>query len=174
MQRKLNIRITKGERSDRIEARRTDGSAALFEVPHKGPVPHDAVHLIVERELGLQAFWELVVGGADPDEIGRMAALAGHPSAKRADVPDDGFVPVIQAERIVEAFEADLWGGGSDNAMVRAMAASGCEQSSVPVPALSDAAIDRIRSALASFRDCWAALSVGAVETLHWNEGVDA
>lgn len=170
----MDIQITKGDRSDRIAVRRRDGSALAFEVPHKGPVPHDAVHLFVERELGLRGFWDMVAGGAHPDGIGRMAALAGHPSAKRAGTPDAEFVPVIQAERIVEAFEADLWGGGGDNEMLRAMAASGCGQSLVPVPMLADAAVDRIRSALAAFRDRWLALPTGAAEVFQWKQGAKA
>lgn len=171
----MQIIITKGEKQDRIEARRGDGSSAAFTFPHKGPVPHDMVHYFVERALGEdRGFWGMVAGGAEPEEIGAMAKAAGHASAKRAEVPDESFVPIIQVERLVEAFEADQWGGGSDNDAVRAMAASGCQQSLVPPVAIDDGQVDAVRGAIADFQSRWLAAPVGHRETMMWELPVRA
>jgi hypothetical protein len=171
----MDIIITKGERQDRIEARRSDGSVASFRLPHKGPVPHDVVHYVVERAIGGdRGFWGLVAAGADPEEIGAMAKAAGHASAKRAQRPDPGFVTIIQIEPLVEAFEADQWGGGNDNDAVRAMAAAGCEQSLVAPVDISDAAINAARGAIADFHARWRDAAVGTNETLEWELPVRA
>lgn len=165
----MHIIVTKGERGDRIEARRADGSAVGFDLPKKGPVPHDVTHLLVERQFGIErGFWGMVAGGADPAEIGAMAKAAGHASAKRASPPDPSFVPIIQTERLVEAFEADMWSGGGDADSIRAMAASGCEQSHVPPLAVDDAGIDAVRAAMTQFGKRWADLGVGETEELRW------
>jgi hypothetical protein len=165
----MDIRIIKGERTDRIEARRSDGSSVGFDFQHKGPIPHDVVHLVVEDVLGItEGFWGLLARGMEPHAIGEMAKAAGHVSAKRALKPEPSIVPIVQAERIVEAFEADLWGGGSSNEAEREMIRGGCEQSLVPVPAISDEQIERVRAALSDFRDRWAGSAAGMAEQLSW------
>lgn len=163
------ILITKGERQDRIEASRADGSSVRTTFAKKGPIPHDAVHFFVEQQLGVaRGFWGLVAAGHHPEEISDLAKAAGHASAKRAGPPQPHIVPILQAERIVECFEADLWGGNGDNDSLRAMAKAGCEQSLVPVPVLDDAAIDRIRAAIFHLLNRWAELPVGGSISLHW------
>jgi hypothetical protein len=165
----MRIFITKGERDDRIEMRRGDGSVARTTFPKKGPVPHDVVHLMVESELGIAGgSWGLVAGGAEPDNIQAMAKAAGHASASRAELPAPHFIPAIQAERLVECFEADLWSGGSDNDSVRDLARAGCEQSLVPVPPMTDGSIDRIRSELVLFRDQWVPMATGGTVEFEW------
>lgn len=167
----MDIVITKGEREDGIAATRADGSSATFRLPHKGPVPHDAVHFFVERALGCaDGFWGMVAAGADPEEIGARAKAAGHASAKRAEPPVADFIPIIQVERLVEAFEADLWCGGQGGDDIRAMAAAGCAQSHVPAIAPDDSTIAEIRTAIADFRHSWAAVPKGGSATLRWAE----
>jgi len=165
----MRVLVTKGERDDRIEMRRGDGSVARTTFPKKGPVPHDVVHLMVESELGIaKGFWGLVAGGAEPGDIQDMAKAAGHASASRAQHPAPHFIPAIQAERLVECFEADLWSGGSDNESIREMARAGCEQSLVPLPSMTDVSIDRIRSGLAAFRDQWTLMATGGTVEFEW------
>lgn len=167
----MQILVTKGERSDWVEARRADGSVARENVPHKGPLAHDLVHYVVESELGFdQGFWGLVAAGNDPQQISEMAKAAGHASAKRAELPASQFVQAIQVERIVESFEAELWSRGSDNDSLRAMAQAGCDQSLVPFPELADVAIDRARGKIANLAEQWANLSIGESLTLCWPE----
>ena len=169
----MRITITKGERDDRIEVRRRDGSSASTRFPRKGPVPHDATHYVVESRLGItEGFWGLVAGGRHPDEIAEIARAAGHASAKRASVPQPSIVAILQAERAVECFEADLWNGGEgDGETLREVFAAGCAQSFVaPIP-ISDEAISSIRASLAELRGRWAAMPPGDNLTFEWTLG---
>ena len=70
----MQITFTKGQREDWIADSRDDGSRAETRFAHKGPVPHDAVHLFVEAGLGLtQAFWGTVAAGHHPGELAGLA-----------------------------------------------------------------------------------------------------
>ena len=167
----MEIAITKARGEDRIAITRADGSRVETVFPHKGPVPHDAVHLFVERALGLRAaFWGMIAGGRHPEEIAALAKAAGHASAKRAEVPDASIVELLQAERLVECFEADLWSGGSGEAdTFIAVAESACLASHVPPPPLSGDLIARIRSELGAFAREWQAAPLGHTTRLEWD-----
>lgn len=167
----MRITITKGERSDRIEALRADGSKVSTTFPHKGPIPHDVSHYVVETELGIaDGFWGLVGSGRHPEEIAGLAKAAGHASAKRASVPEESIIGIVQAERAVECFEADLWSGASgEPGTLREMIAAGSSQSLVPPIHVSDEAIARIRSKLRDFRNRWAATKPGESLSLDWS-----
>lgn len=166
----MRIEITKGSREDRIVIRRADGSGAETTFPKKGTVPHDAVHWWVERELGLRgAFWGMVAAGKHPEEIADLAKAAGHASAKRAAVPDASIVELLQAERLVECFEADMWSPGGEAADLVALAETACSYSHVPLPAALDpAAAQRIRHGLAQFAGEWIAAPQGHVAVFEW------
>jgi hypothetical protein len=166
----VRISITKGETEDRLDMERADGSRASTRFPHKGPIPHDFVHYAVESELGLdRGFWGLVASGHHPEDVQAMAKAACHASAKRVEIPAPDFVPAIQAERIVEAFEADHWSGGTGHpAGVIYMADAGCEQSLVPRPAMDESAVATIRARIADFAARWTALAPGEAIVLQW------
>jgi len=171
----MRITMTKGARDDGIDVVRDDGSTVKTRFGHKGPVPHDVTHVLVERTLEMSdGFWGKVARGHNPAELGGLARAAGHASAKRANVPDAEFVQIIQAERLVESFEAELWSNGSDNESLRAMADAGCDQSLVPIVAMSDTAIDIVRADLRTFRDRWAALVEGESVEFDWPAAVRA
>lgn len=168
----MRIVLTKGVREDHVAITRPDGSQAAFDFLKKGPVPHDAFHFFVERGLGLgHGFWGLVAGGMDPEAVGAMAAAAGHASAKRASVPDASIVELLQAERLVECFEAESWSGAEDNDGIRAMALAGWEASHVPPLELAGEALGAVRRGLAAFSEQWRALATGASLQLDWTEG---
>jgi hypothetical protein len=165
----MRIRITKGAGADRVTLERADGSRAEFGFPKKGPYPHDAYHFFVERELGMAAgFWGLVAGGMAPDNVQTMALAGGHASAKRAGVPDAGLVQLIQAERLVECFEAASWGGGADDASIMAMAEPGWTAGHVPPPEGVSDKLGAIRAGLDPFLAAWEALPEGGALTLDW------
>ena len=165
----MEIAITKGRNADFIVILRGDGTRVETNFPHKGPVPHDAVHFFVERGLSLrQAFWGMIAAGAHPEDLLEIAKAAGHASTKRAVVPDPDIVELIQAERLVECFEAELWSGGSDDAGLIAMAEAGCEASHVALPAMTPSALGGAREALRSFAAEWIAAPVGHVAQLDW------
>lgn len=165
----MKILITKGATADTIEVCRSDGSGASTSFLHKGPIPHDVVHFFVEIEIGMRgAFWGLIAGGRHPEEIGALAKAAGHASAARRRTPDAHFVAVIQAERVVECFEADLWCGGNDPITFISTIDAGCQQSLVPTLVIEGKTIERIRHRLRQFRDGWSALPVGGSCSLEW------
>jgi hypothetical protein len=167
----MRITLTKGDKADHIAIERADGTRAGFDFPKKGPVPHDAFHFFVERELGMaRGFWGLVAGGMDPQAVGLMAADAGHASAKRARVPDAHIVELLQAERLVECFEAESWSGGSDDAGIMAMAEPGWAASHVAAPDGVRAHLGAIRSNLAEFSESWRRLSPREAITLEWKD----
>ncbi len=62
----MQVEIRKTERWHEIDVRRADGvSLALRSPDRKFSPPHDLVHLVVERALGLDGgFWDCVARGA--------------------------------------------------------------------------------------------------------------
>ena len=165
----MRIELTKGSTADRMDIRRSDGSHVTTSFPHKGPVPHDVVHFFVESAMGIvKGFWGMVAEGHHPEEIGAIAKAAGHASATRCSTPDPSFVPAIQAERIVECFEADLWGGRCDPQTFIAMVDAGCKQSLVPTPVIEPDKLDLICGQIAAFREKWVALPIDSRCTLDW------
>ena len=167
----MEITIIKGRLLDQIAITRADGTSAATTFPKKGPVPHDAVHWFVERELEVaQGFWGMVAGGLHPEAIAEIAKTAGHASASRAQVPDAAIVELLQAERLVECFEADLWGGGGAAADLIALAETACGTSHVPLPKLGTAAVERIRAGLGQFARDWIAAPQGYIAVLEWKD----
>lgn len=136
---------------------RADGSRAESSFPKKGLFPHDAVHYAVEKHLVLaNGFWGFVASGRHPEEVAGLAKQGGHASAKRATVPDPSIAELLQAERIVECFEANMWGGSASPDMLRETAKLACESSFTPPLALTDEEIAAIRDELAQMQVQWA------------------
>lgn len=159
----LQVAIIKGASADDIEIARPTGQVVRFSFPKKGPIPHDSVHLIVEQALGLKrGFWGMVASGVDPGDIQEIAKAAGHASASRAKVPDASIVELLQAERLVECFEADLWGAPADGETFRGMVAAGCTASFVPPFVLADDTILAIRAEIEAFATEWIGAPLGA------------
>jgi hypothetical protein len=157
----MQITITKGQAEDRIAIVLANGRQLDSTFPKKGFIPHDAVHLFVERELGLNnAFWGMVASGNHPEEIA---------SASRNTVPDAAIVELLQAERIVECFEADQWSGSSSAVDdLIAMAAVACNSSHVPLPDLDGAQVAAIRAQIIAFAQDWMAAPLGHVARFEW------
>lgn len=166
----MKIAITKGRGADFIVVVRADGSRVETSFPHKGPVPHDAVHWFVEHALGLKGgFWGKIAAGAHPEALLEIAKAAGHASAKRMGDPDASIVELLQAERLVECFEAELWSMASDDESLIAMAQTACEASRVPLPALNPAILASVRDPLRTFAAAWSAAPQGHVAVLDWD-----
>lgn len=163
----MDVTIIKGSSEDRISMIRDDGSRAETTFAKKGPFPHDAVHYAVEKHLAFgNGFWGMVARGRDPAEIAEIAKAAGHASAKRAQVPEPHIVELLQAERIVECFEADMWGGPAADDMLLETIAVACDYSHIPVPPMDGGTISAIRSDLAAMGAQWAAGRIA----FHWED----
>lgn len=166
----MKIAITKQRSDDAIAITHADGTVVHTRFPKKGPVPHDAVHWFVEQAFGLPlGFWGLIAAGHHPESLVELAKAAGHASAKRAGVPDDGIVQLLQAERIVECFEADLWSGGRGaDADLLALAETACAASHVAMPPVPDGAVAQVRAQLGAFARDWMAAGEGHVAWFEW------
>lgn len=165
----MRIAITKGASGDSIVVTRPGGARAAFGFPRKGPYPHDAFHFFIERELGMtRGFWGLVASGLEPEAVQALAAAGGHASAKRADAPDLAIAQLVQAERLVECFEAASWSGGADDTAIMAMAEPAWAASHVPPPPGVPERLSAIRAALDAFLEDWRALPEGEALELEW------
>lgn len=137
--------------------------------PKKVWFPHDAIHFVVESELLYETgFWGRVAGGANPADVGATAVSGGHRSSSRAQTPSREIVELIQAERIVECFEAEMWSEPADPATFLEVLAAACSQSKVDSPALSEQNVRSIRSELGVLLAEWRALPVGRSIALSW------
>ena len=166
----LTITMTKGPRDDGIAITRADGSTAQTRFPHKGPAPHDAVHFFVERGLDLpRAFWGLVAEGRHPEDIAALAKQQGHASAARAQVPGAEIVQLLQAERLVECFEAQLWAQAAPDAAFMDIARVACETSHVALPSASLDQCGAVMGEIFAFARTWMAAPTGHVATLEWD-----
>ena len=152
------VTIAKGAREDRVTVTRAAGVVMSFQFPKKGPLPHDAVHYVVESVMGLQqAFWGRIAAGQSPDAIQQLAHAGGHPSAKRAGAPTPDIVEMLQAERLVECLEADAWSGGAgDLPTFSEVYAAACAQSSVAPLPLEEEDLSRLRAVMQELARQWA------------------
>ena len=166
----MKIVITKGRGSDAIAITRADGTRADTTLSQKGPVPHDAVHWFVERAFALDhGFWGMVAAGHHPEDLLELAKAAGHASAARFTVPDAAIVELLQAERLVECFEADQWSGcrGAVEDFL-AMAKVACESSHVPLPQLDAQQVAAVRAQIVAFAAEWVPAPVGHSASFGW------
>ena len=163
------IEVTKGRTDDGIRITRADGTIAETRFPKKGPFPHDLVHVVVEDTLGLKnAFWGLIAGGRHPEEIGALASSLGHSSAAKAHVPDPSIIELIQAERLVECFEAEIWGGPAALEDLQSVADAAFSSSLVPSVKLLRQQVDAIRERLSALQSQWNALPPGGTLACDW------
>lgn len=165
----LRIEVTKGRTDDAIRIVRADGSAADTRFPKKGPFPHDLVHAVVEDVLGLtRGFWGMIAEGRYPEEIQSLADAMGHSSAKKAHEPDPSIMELVQAERLVECFEAEIWGGPAGLDSLQSAADAGFAQSMVPRIELAETDVAEIRRRLAALQVEWMTLHEGGTLAFDW------
>jgi hypothetical protein len=90
----------RGER-DQVQVLRTDGTKTEWEFPGYGDaLPHDLVHFIVEKGLGLtDGFWGLIDDGADVVMVNDQAVLSRDGKPLREPAVD--FSGLIKAEEAV-------------------------------------------------------------------------
>lgn len=166
----MRVTIFKGNVDDRIEIRRETGETEQARFPKKGPVPHDAIHWIVEETLGLSSgFWGMIAGGLHPEQVQDMAKAAGHASAGRAGVPDASIIELLQAERLVECFEAALWSGGADATSIRQMGEAGCTTSHVTFPDVTDDQLEQAMVRVLALHEEWTPAPVGHSLFFDWS-----
>ena len=167
----MQIALTPHGDREQLRIVRSDGSQTAFSIARKGVVSHDLVHFCVESVLGMKrGFWGCVAAGEDPAAIQERAKAGGHASAKRATTPDAALVELLQAERLVECFEAESWCRTIDDEGLLAMARAGWDASHVPPFALDPAQLAAIRARLSELGSRWKQLERGQSLELLWEE----
>jgi hypothetical protein len=165
----MRIDVIKGRTEDRIHIVRDDGSTADAQFPKKGPFPHDLVHVAVEEALGMDdAFWGMVASGRHPEDIAALAAMHGHASASKPNDPAPSIVHLIQAERLVECFEVEIWDGPTALDQLQSVADAGFSQSRVPSIKLTQDLVALIRDQLLALHTEWMAIPLGGTLTCEW------
>lgn len=140
---------------DRIYVVRDDGSEVSWSFPSYGDgLPHDLVHLVLERRFGLrQGFWGRVAAGVDPSRINAMATRQGG-KGKYA-----GFGEDLRELVLAEALAGAPWGMAElPDAEVLAMLMTNVDAAGMPSPLpLTPELVAEVREALAETRRQWQA-----------------
>jgi hypothetical protein len=146
---------TVGER-DRVYVRRSDGSETSWEFASYGEgLPHDLVHLVVERDFGVrEGFWGRVNRGISPARITEEANRGGKDKFA-------GFGPDQRELLISEALAAAAGGyrPDLDDAAQHAQLVAAYASVGLPVPkGLTVAALGETRRRLSELQLRWQTL----------------
>lgn len=152
----MKVTFVRDER-DRIVVRRDDGSEVQWTFRSYGEgLPHDLVHLVVERHLGLsRGFWGLVALGIDFNQVNAAASGQGDPSAET--VADLGDLSQLMLAEMV----SNLPFGQPSYEVAKATNAA---FNALP----DDAVLDGIAAELDTWRQKWVALPPKGALQLEW------
>jgi hypothetical protein len=165
----MQITFTRRASMDRMHIARAPGDDLYTEFHHKGPFPHDLMHYCVERAFGFRfGFWGLIAQGMTPQAVQDFAAARGHASAAKAHPPATEIVELLQAERLVECFEAELWGGPAELGDLQSVADAAFSASLVPRVALAAETVQRLRAEISGLNARWQALKPGETLRVEW------
>jgi hypothetical protein len=157
----MNIYFTKCDgKADWMECVRDDGSTTRCPMPKQGILPHDLVHYVVEHTLGLHRSF-----------YGIIAAGVGFPnSAPPWDAEDfqlDDLTEALQAESLVECFQAEMWNAPEPGTFQLSesfleILDITCANRGVTRPAqATEENLEQVRSRLQEYTQIWDALPIG-------------
>lgn len=158
----LDIRfVRKQGQRDTIYVRRDDGWEVSWVFPNFGEgLPHDLVHLVVERAFGLRdGFWGLVAQGVD---FGLVNAVASHEGGKdkyRSILEKTGGSDLKELY-LAEGLAAVHWSPGplQDPDPIATLRRACAELELDPPAALTPATVDAVRGELARLHGEWRGL----------------
>ena len=133
---KLTFTKRAGKYDDLVIARADGGSEAL-QCPKQRIIPHDMVHYAVESVLARRGFLGMVAEG------------------HRLAFETEGGISEESIERLVEAFQAEMWGGRVPSSELRDAYALGCEARGHAALPVSDEDIAAIRAQLDTLTAAW-------------------
>lgn len=141
--------VRTGHRRDRFHVTRDDGSEASWSFPSYGDaLPHDLVHFVCERELGVRdGLFGAIARGAD---LERLNAKANREGGKEKYA---GFGAELDGVRWSEALATAPW-SGTDDEIVDSLRES-CGRMGVELRALSREDLARTREAVAKMAARW-------------------
>jgi hypothetical protein len=135
------VRLTFTKRSgknDALAIEREGHEVETIACPKQGIIPHDMVHYAVESTLAHHGFLSLVADG----QSANFAAIGG-------DAED-------AIERLVETFQAELWGGRVPAAELVATYEHACRSRGHAVAPVSVADVEAVRARLDALAAEWA------------------
>lgn len=138
--------VKRCDKFDELTIQREECASETIPCPKQGIIPHDMVHYAVESVLTHQGFLSLV-------EQGRAAA-----SATVGNESEEAI------ERLVEVFQAEMWGERVSAAEFLAVYEHACEARGHHANPVSPSDIDAIRARLDKLKHQWA--DVGTNEAL--------
>lgn len=155
----MKIRFTKcSGPQDWMECIRDDGTSTRCPMPKQGILPHDFVHYVVEDMLNLgRGFHGILAMG-----IGFPRSA---PPWDAAEFEVGDLTEALQAESLVECFQAEMWNGFDVSESFWEILQITCSQRSVSAPKnITDNDLQKVRSRLQAYSEEWNALAIG--ETL--------
>jgi hypothetical protein len=151
---------------DRMTCFRADGTTTSCPMPKQGILPHDFVHYVVEETLDLrQGFWGiLAIGVGFPNS---------EPPWDAADFNLPDLTQALQAESLVECFQAEMWNDFQKSENFAEILQVTCQARNVPAPdSVSPERLEQVRSRLQDFFQQWQSLAIGEtleVEFADWS-----
>jgi len=145
----MQLIFTKGSgKYDRMDVVRDDVVAGTIQCPKQGIIPHDMVHYAVESVLAHRGFLGLVADG------------------EAADFRTAGGDPEESVERLVECFQAEMWGERVPaEELLETYAVAGEARGHALAPVSTDDVVT-IRARLDELSKQWAAVPVNGSLTL--------
>lgn len=146
----MKLQFTKRDgKYDALVIERDDGTTESIACPKQGIIPHDMVHYAVESVLHHSGFLSLVRQGKD----------------ERAAIGADSEEAI---ERLVETFQAEMWGGQVPAADLIATYEHACESRRHTTLSVSEFDIDNVRKRLETLTNQWSAVSINQTLTLEF------
>ena len=137
----MQLTFTKrGGKYDELLIERPDGPAETIQCPKQGIIPHDMVHYAIESTLSHRGFLSLVAGG----KAAEFGTLGGD--------SEDAI------ERLVESFQAEMWGGRVPAEDLLATYEMACEARGHPSVPVSSDDVEAIRASLDELAAKWHAV----------------
>lgn len=136
------IFVKRSGKFDDLTIIREAGEPQTISCPKQGIIPHDMVHYAVESVLAHRGFLSLVKDGG------------------LAEFGTEGGDSEEAIERLVEAFQAEMWGGRVPAADLITTYEHACGARGHTVAAISEADVDAIRHRLDDLSRQWSAVAV--------------
>jgi hypothetical protein len=142
--------VKRSGKFDELTIRRDGGGIERVSCPKQGILPHDMVHYAVESVLAHRGFLSLVKDG------------------RAADFATEGGESEEAVERLVETFQAEMWGGRVPAEELIAIYEHACDARGHNVAAISEADVDGIRARLDELTQRWAAVATNEALTVRF------
>ena len=133
---------------DDLLIERDGRTAPVMPCPKQGIIPHDMVHYALESTLGARGFLGLIADGED------------------AAYTTKGGAPEEAVERLVEVFQAEMWGGRVPAPELIAVYEHACDAHGHPCVPVSPDDVEAVRRRLDQLSSQWSGLSENASLTL--------